>query len=218
MPITVVFSRSRLFRSATMPAKSNVPAAFAVAWRKLPDRRTERAPFASILARLIERLRPLLRQPAPAATRRSCRWPGRRSGPSIRARAMSVRPSPSTATLVKAQEIAASADPPVDRIRLDRKSRLAKQADRSRHVKGRRHQQPALAVLRRDQRLGEFGILQRVARAPFHDQPRLWRCRGFRRSRRRNRLPWRRSKSDWRCRRRTRRARSDSDAPAPPPR
>ena len=46
-------------------------------------------------------------------------------------------------------------------------------------MKGRRHQQPALAVLRRDQRLGEFGILLGVARSPFHDQPRFGDAEAF---------------------------------------
>ena len=41
---------------------------------------------------------------------------------------------------------------PIDRIGFDRKARGAEVADRPRHVRGRRHQQPALAGLRVDQR------------------------------------------------------------------
>ena len=53
---------------------------------------------------------------------------------------------------------------PIDRIGFDRKARFAKDTDRPRHVKGRCHQQPALARLRPDDRLGKDRILERIAR------------------------------------------------------
>jgi len=77
------------------------------------------------------------------------------------------------------QQVIASADAPIDGVGLHRKSRFSEQADRSRHVKGRGDQHPSFAVLRLDQRLGEFGVLLRVARCPFHNQPRLVDAEAF---------------------------------------
>src|SRR5579871_2141943 len=60
---------------------------------------------------------------------------------------------------------------PIDWISLHLKSRLPEQADRARHMKGRCYQQPALACLWIGDRLGEFRILNRVAREPLGCKP-----------------------------------------------
>src|SRR5579872_4282305 len=60
-------------------------------------------------------------------------------------------------------EHALLAGTPIDRIGLYRKTSLAEQADRARHVKGRSNQQPSLARLWLCDHPCEFGILDGVA-------------------------------------------------------
>src|SRR5262249_51364098 len=68
---------------------------------------------------------------------------------------------------------------PVDRIRLDRKARFAKDADRPRHMIGRGYQQPALARLRPRQILGEDCVLERVTRTVLEQDPPAWNAEAF---------------------------------------
>ena len=71
-------------------------------------------------------------------------------------------------------QIAPAIGVPIDRIGFDRKARLAESAGRARHVHRGRDQEPALAGLRIDQRLGEARVLGGVARTLFelHARPR----------------------------------------------